>query len=421
LIDSVRGKIEFRLAFRPESEEYLLRESDDLAFLNVAALQALEHKTIRKAVVLAIRDATDLAEKLDRSLIANHSFEHLNDEIIDHLADDRFGIESTNRMKEVLASFVGATRQLEILRFLASRREAPNLEKHNAILRYGIVELRVIENYLRDPERLFSTMEELVRNPPNEEQMYKRGNPANAFDADDFEWNIRALMTNAGFYPGDMPQTGRAVLADWCQRYSTALQENSLSTCAIACPAYLTIQREYWETSGTLPHYVRHPSTLEIYKLLEGHNVLFLSPLADAVNEQVRSGRVRHLYKDYRMPEFNLEAIPAWISTWPNRPHGDWSETFGRTCDAIDVAYRARPFDVFMSSCGCYGLPVSDHVRKTYGAKVIYLGNIANAYFGVVQQGTKGFVNDRTNPEMWIEGNLANVPNIARIDGGRYV
>jgi hypothetical protein len=159
------------------------------------------------------------------------------------------------------------------------------------------------------------------------------------------------------------------------------------------------------------------PDRHQIYDSLAGKDVLFVSPLAHIVNGQVSSGRLKGLYRNYELPPFSLRAVPAWISTWPNRPHENWRETFRRMCDAVDAAHRERPFDVFIASCGCYGLPISDFARSQYGCSTLYIGHAAHTLFGLFPNPS----NQAINPEMWAEGDLDRYTNVAKIDGGRYV
>jgi hypothetical protein len=130
---------------------------------------------------------------------------------------------------------------------------------------------------------------------------------------------------------------------------------------------------------------------------------------------------LRKLYKNFDVPEFALRAIPAWISIWPNRPHDDWTCTFERMCEALDAEYGKRPFDTFVASCGCYGLPICDYARVEHGCRVLYLGNYSHAFFGVMQNATRDFMKGHLNPEMWVQSDLARFPNLARIEHGRYV
>jgi len=183
---------------------------------------------------------------------------------------------------------------------------------------------------------------------------------------------------------------------------------------------YWKIQRNLHERFGVVPRYISPTGVYDFYESVQNKEVLFASPLAQLVREQAASGRLQKLYKDFEVPLFSVRTVQAWISTWPNRPHSSWSDTFGRLCEAIEQEYRAKPFEVFVASCGCYGLPLCDFVRNRYGCSVLYIGHFSHVAFGVGCESR--WANARTpNPENWVHSDLGRYPNMDRIDRGRYV
>jgi hypothetical protein len=414
--------LELRMGFRPDAPDFLLHAPESqTAYINIAPFPPLPPRLAHAEMAKVIDQARGLSATHNRRLVANTNPQFVNDDLLARLGDPRTDMRAIDQIRSLMTFYTVLVRDIKLALVPADDYPKFSLSKHPCLLRYGNVELRVIENYLRDKPALEAALERVTGMLDDETAMYLAGRPSNFLAADDMEWNIRTLMTNAGFYVAKRPEAAARVLEDWASRYISALRSAGLATFPPAYPFYFSIQRLIWEQHQEAPHYVQHPNVFEVYNQLAGARILFMSPLAHVVAEQVKSGQIRRLYKDYVVPDFTLETVPSWVSTWPNCPHSDWSETFRQMCNSVDAAYSDNPFDVFMSSCGCYGLPLSEYVRRRYGCAVIYLGNISNAYFGVRQTATRDFMKGQANPEAWAEGDLRRFPNVDRIDGGRYV
>ena len=414
--------LELRMGFRPETSDVLLQAPEDpAAYVNVAAFPSLPPRLAQAEMAKVIDQARGASTAQNRRLVANVNPQFVNDDLLAHLGDPRADMRAIDQIRNLMSFYTVLVRDIKLPLVPAEDYPKFNLSEHPLLLRYGNVELRVIESYLRNKPALEAALERVMGMVDNEAAMYTAGRSSNFLAADDLEWNIRTLMTNAGFYVAGRPEVAARVLEDWAVRYIRALRSAGLATFPQAYPFYFGIQRLIWQQHREAPRYVQHPNVFEVYAQIVGARILFMSPLAHVVSGQVKSGQIRKLYKDYVVPDFTLETVPAWVSTWPNRPHEDWSETFREMCSRVDTAYGEQSFDIFISSCGCYGLPLSEYVRQRHGCAVIYLGNISNAYFGVKQTATRDFMKGRTNPEAWAEGDLSRFQNVDRIDGGRYV
>jgi hypothetical protein len=366
----------------------------------------------------AIVTARSHAEREGKTLIANASAQLINDRFI---KDQRITIDVVDSVRLLLSLYVSATKEIRDSSEIRSPYPSFDLDAQEAIVRYGNVELRVVENFLRDRSALELALAKIHYALDDEKAMYLPSRASNYLASDDLDWNLRTLITNAGFYPSLTLSDAATALNDWCCRYISALRQAWLATYPSAYPFYFGIQSIMREKFGESPRYAKHPSVFDFYNGLANKSVLFMSPLAHLAIEQYETGRIWSLFKDYKPKTFRLRGLSTWISTWPNRPHSSWSDTFEKMCDAVNAQYKAEPFDVFVSSCGSYGLPISDYVRRTFGCQIIYLGNITNAYFGIRQTATKNFMQGRINPEVWVEGDLGRFANLERIDGGRYV
>jgi hypothetical protein len=417
-----QNTLELRIGFRPETADVLLQiAQQSIAYVNIAAFPSLPPRLAQAEMARVIDQARRASIAQNRQLVANINPQFVNDDLLARLDDPRADMRAIDQIRSLMSFYTVLVRDIKLPLTPAEDYPKFSLAESPLLLRYGNVELRVIESYLRNKPALEAALERVAGMVNDEVAMYTAGQPSNFLAADDLEWNIRTLMTNAGFYVAGGPEVAIRVLENWADRYIRALRSAALATFPQAYPFYFGIQRMIWERHREAPRYVQHPNVFEVYAQITGAKILFMSPLAHMVAGQVKSGQIHRLYKDYVVPDFALETAPSWVSTWPNRPHKDWSETFQDMCSRVDRAYAERPFDVFISSCGCYGLPLSEYVRQRHGCAVIYLGNISNAYFGVKQTATRDFMKGRTNPDAWVEGDLSRFQNVDRIDGGRYV
>ncbi len=283
---------------------------------------------------------------------------------------------------------------------------------------YGIVELRVLENYLFTNESIVYALSEIV--DFTEEKMYSESAlRPHWLSTNDIQFNIKKLMTNAGFYFGSSPLDD---LNLWCSEYFDSL---ILSDCLFPAPGcypnFFKIEARIYNKYKQVKQYGRFPSPAEYYQKIKGKKVLFMTPFSEEVNLLFSSRKIFNLYTDIEIPTFNICAIPAFISTYPNRPHKSWSETFDVMKQLVDEMFRSDTFDIFTASCGLYGMPICNYVYKKYGCVVVYYGNHMNTLFGIRQQCSDSFMKDRRVNENWIDSNLSRFKNLNLIDDGRYI
>jgi hypothetical protein len=406
------------LRMLPDKNERLLQGEESALMLNAAALRTLSEPEIRKAVRSTFDDASTIASNAGKRLVPTIDFRAFTKDMLPLLPNRELGDDTIRTLLSIIAAYRARWR---LTRGNEIWREGPqypqyDIQEHPALARYGNVELRVVENFLLAPDDLRSAIGKIAGKLSSEPEMYATSNASGNLMHDDPDWNIRRLMTNAGFYMGSEPDRAWESLEDWARRYISAVCNSHLSWSNTKSLFFQRTQRALNEKSRFVPKYVESPGVRRIYDNIKGREVLFVSPLAHIVNEQASSGRLWKLYKDYEVPSFSVRAIPAWISTWPNRPHSDWSETFARMRESVHAAYNERPFDVFISACGCYGLPISDFVRTQYGCSTLYIGHQTHKLFGILPVSS-----DRINVEMWAKSDLGKYANMDRIDRGRYL
>ena len=289
--------------------------------------------------------------------------------------------------------------------------------------RYGIVELRVLENWLTSRINLFEEDAILQNNLFNELKMFDNQNynlSKHWLDSADINFNLRKLRTNAGFYSDADPSS--FVLDDWCRKYYQSLKNSKFLFPAPGCYSNFLITQDKLFSDSHLVEYINFPNVQLFYQLLEGHEICLASPFFDEINKSFENGRMFSLYKTIKIQNFNLTAIPAFISTYPNKPHKSWSDTFDTLCEIISAQYEKKPFTLFFATAGCYGMPLSNWVWEKYQCTSIYYGNFINTLFGVRQNCSEEFLTEEKNIKNWSLPNATeNIKYFDRIDDGRYV
>lgn len=290
--------------------------------------------------------------------------------------------------------------------------------------RPGNVELRAIRTILRYPLEVDAICTEIIANWDREEFMYKSNTSSDEAVADHGH-AIRQLITNAGLY-GSTKENLIASIQSWTNRYISGLfgsQElymrwdyavHSHVARIAAFEAGLTFQGGGRAIFGSID---------EFYSQIAGKKILIISPFASACEQVVKTGRIKSIWKKRVVPDFSLVGLSAYITTYPNRPHDSWHETFEVICDGIDKIMKEEEIDLVLGSCGCYGIPLLDFCFKKYGISSVYYGNFIHLFFGIKLNDFSNHFDD-ANLDHWInpfEEMVAVPTNFARIDAGRYV
>jgi hypothetical protein len=290
------------------------------------------------------------------------------------------------------------------------------------IVRCGVVEMRVLESWMADPEELNARLIEVVEHRDSEDHMYAPPNRRHYLDDGDTAWSIRRLMTNAGMYVDRDPELAWSVLNEWCMRYMQAI---SHATAEFRVPGlflhgFLTYQRRT-ELAGRL-----RPAQQGVrawFSMLAGQVVLLATPFAKQIQEIFAGPEMPRLFSDYQLPSFKLITVPVPISTFPNRPHADWRQSFHETFLKCAEGIREHGATVFIASAGCYGLPLVDAIHSELQVMSLYRGHVVNGLLGVLSGAPSGnqLGPFTRNQDAWKSSDLSSWTNFGRIDGGRYV
>jgi hypothetical protein len=285
--------------------------------------------------------------------------------------------------------------------------------------RVGNVELRVLDSFLTSRNEFFDSCDAVrLRSLSREDLRVPRTRGSGWLSSQDVEFNVRLLLTNAGFYFADGEDSSIRL---WCDRYFEALRTSTaLFPYPNANPFFFIVQEEL-ANRGPLPPYVRFPAMKDFYRLMADRTVVFVTPFADLVRHQVASGRVRKLFAGIEVPEFEIETIQSPMSIYPNRPDESWNDSFLRTVAQIDAKLASCESAIFIASAGCYGMPLAAHASRHHRVPSLYYGNAVHGYFGIRQNGTAGLGAGNRIEGNWVDGNLSKVPGVAHVDGGRYI
>ena len=114
-----------------------------------------------------------------------------------------------------------------------------------------------------------------------------------------------------------------------------------------------------------------------------------------------------------------MVTIEAFLTTYPNKIHKNFNETFLFYCKIIDEEFLIKKFDIFTCSVGAYGILLCNYVNNKYGTTSIYIGHIINFIFGILSERN---INDSSINTQYYEKSDLNERylNIDKIENNRY-
>ena len=204
-----------------------------------------------------------------------------------------------------------------------------------------------------------------------------------------FEKWFGRLCIGAGFFPKDKALAGKFtdtmleacaqvdLLAMWHRNMEDYIIRRYIPDCRITYLRWLE------------PWYSKHPWTAA----LEGKKVLVIHPFEKSILRQY--GRRELLFPGTSiLPEFDLKVLKAVQTSAGGTDHRfhDWFE-------ALSYMYEEAlkiDFEIAIIGCGAYGMPLAALLKRA-GKKVIHLGGVTQALFGI-----KG--------KRWVESRVDRVP-----------
>lgn len=327
-------------------------------------------------------------------------------------------------VKYILCEMYLKTLNFKKIDWVREEIETVDFSVKGLYVRYGMVEIRLIDSILRDCDQLNLAMQEIQGKQSSPEFMYEKmkQDAARWLSSGDLSFNIRSLMTNAGFYLQENSDNALLDLDQWKDAYISGILKGRLLSVPPAYPWFFSAWKRLQEVSRITytPCYLDFPSPEHFFSMLKGKKVLVITPFKDQVDRMINEGRLKKLYRKFEITDIEFTVVEAPISTYPNRPGSGWADSFSQLKSAIDINFSNDKFDFFTASCGCYGIPICEYVYSKYDCTSLYYGNWLNTLLGIRQKCSLDFSSE-VYEELRINSDLSKYKNMEKIDDGRYV
>lgn len=303
------------------------------------------------------------------------------------------------------------------------KKKLDNNEKF-MLCRIGIVELDIIHQYKYNKNKMLNVYEKY-------KNMMCDHNSNDIFDLKDKNvikdkliYDLLRVSTNAGFYITEK-ENNFSILEYFIQNYLDAYNNcNGLFRCDGCLNIMLNLNERF------VPNYTINIEK-DIYNLINNKKILIVSPFADQINYQVKSGNIHNLFKKKCNIIINsvIVAIETPITIFGNPVDNSWKDTFNKTCKKIKDYCNKNNIDIVIPSCGSYSMPICNYVYKELNISTLCFGNAIHQLFGIMQNDFYAFSRKDINEEYWIKidksviRNERLMENMKKIDitGGKYV
>ena len=146
---------------------------------------------------------------------------------------------------------------------------------------------------------------------------------------------------------------------------------------------YLPVAQAIASGSGRLQSIHRPPELEQIHGRMADEEVLYLGPLAEAVQEQHRSGNSLRLYHDLEIKGYGLRCLAPPESRPPLRPHGGFESSLEHCLQAVERLQGQTSFSLALVEAGAYRLPLCAELRRRFGLTCLGLGPQQHQLFGL--------------------------------------
>jgi len=294
--------------------------------------------------------------------------------------------------------------------------------KGKLLIRTGIVELRVINSYLYGDKQLMKdAVNNICLNYKNENYIYNQPIP-NWIGIDHeqiyYESYLKASMTNAGFYFNELNVDNAIENLDFLSNeYKKAILNCDYLMYWNFLNCYcLDILNEKKKTNKI--DFFLYDENSKIYDLLNNKKILLLTPFKEKIDKIYKNGNIYKLKKNRNLENIDLVTVETFLTTYPNKKHNDFKQTFKYYCEMIDYEFSNKNFDLFTCSTGCYGLLLCNYVYKKYNVTSLYIGHVINYIFGIISNRN---LFDSVNIEYYEKSDLnIKYKNIEKIENNTY-
>ena len=299
-----------------------------------------------------------------------------------------------------------------------------NISENGLYVRYGNVELRVIENFFRNRDKSINSIANILPNLNDKDFIFKKMNPDEYkwLSSQDFDFNLKALMTNAGFYFSENFEEAKNDLSYWAHKYLEGLKLGKLFLYPGAYPFFWNIWNFLENNNEQYVQYASFPDPQNFFKMLKGKKVLVVTPFKELLDRMISESRLKNLYKNFIIDDIDFTFLQSPMSIYPHRPDLSWSASYNNLLNSASDFFINKNADIFLASCGCYGIPLTTDIYKKFNCPSVYYGNWLNTLLGIKQACSINFGNDGLiNDQLRLESDLGKYENLNLIDGGRYI
>ncbi len=203
---------------------------------------------------------------------------------------------------------------------------------------------------------------------------------------------LRRFARELGFYPAR--EDPLASLRAWCRDGLSLLAEATLLEqvglwSAAEAPEWLLLplHQELSRGSGRFARVRGRPEPAELQTLLAGQEVLYVGPLAEAVEDQWRQGRCWRLWQGRECAPHGLRCLAPPESRHPRRPHGGFEASLAHSLEAVERLLEQQPATLALIGAGTYRLPLCHALRDRHGLRCLGFGAELPQLYGVERPG----------------------------------
>lgn len=300
-----------------------------------------------------------------------------------------------------------------------------NLCDKKLIVRTGIIELQACN--LTNNELIKQSILSISSNINNEKYIYdilqyKSKCWISIFhELEEYKKRIVKLMTNAGFYFSDNFENALKSFIFFKNGYIESIKNSDflIKWNFLNCYSLNILNNIKKEKQIT---HIKSSNGTDLCILFDKKKILFLTPFKDLIDLQYNNGNIYKLRKNNNLTAIDLTTIEAFLTTYPNKKHNDFIETYNYYTNEIDKHFLTKEFDIFTCSCGCYGLLLCNYVYKKYNITSVYIGHDINHFFGIkTNRNSKIDLLNFNNEDLFLESNLhIKYKNMENIENNCY-
>lgn len=184
------------------------------------------------------------------------------------------------------------------------------------------------------------------------------------------------MLTNAGFY-GDLE-----IYKIWKNDYIKALTNMDCHLDVVSCPSFVVCgdvltKLNIWKP--TLAYIERIDFWINLFEIFKKFNkkICIVSYFANEMATQYKN--IKKIFTHTDLSGVHVRFVESWNTIKGNEPHKHWCDTLERLKKKIDNTDD----DIYLVSCGCYGLPLCNYIKEHKNANSIYVGGLLQMLFGL--------------------------------------